>query len=76
MNESGKIVKLSRGQGIIRGLGTELIRANEKNFKKVQKSLQKGIDKGIEMWYNTEAVAQDSERSLKIEQQEISTKQL
>ena len=38
--------------------------------------LKKGIDKGEEMWYNTKAaVKKGSERSLKIEQQEISTKQ-
>ena len=40
------------------------------------KKFQKGIDKGEKVWYNTKAVAKkDSERSLKIEQQEISTKQ-
>ena len=45
-----------------------------KNF--FWKKFKKGIDKGKEMWYNTKAaVKKGSERSLKIEQQEISTKQ-
>ena len=46
---------------------------NEKNQKKFKKS----VDNGKVMWYNSQAVAEkpaSSERSLKIEQQEISTK--
>ena len=58
-----------RKGGAERGLG--------KRFKKSQKTFQKGIDKAKALWYNTEAVAEKgSEWSLKIEQQEISTKQL
>ena len=67
--ESGKIVKLSA-----RAVATILTLKNlEKNLKK----FQKGIDKGERLWYNTKAVARKraAERSLKIEQQEISTKQ-
>ena len=46
----------------------------EKNF---EKSLKKGIDKRERVWYNNKAVAKKRwQRSLKIEQQEISTKQL
>ena len=45
--------------------------------KKFQKTFEKGIDKAEALWYNTEAVAEKgSEWSLKIEQQEISTKQM
>ena len=45
-------------------------------MQKVQKTLKKGIDKSERMWYNTQAAENEgSERSLKIEQQEISTKQ-
>ncbi|MBR2293135.1 MAG: hypothetical protein IKA44_02350, partial [Clostridia bacterium] len=51
----------------------------EKNFQKNEKNFKKGIDKGKVMWYNSQAVARrelrDGERSLKIEQQERSTKQ-
>ena len=44
--------------------------------KKLEKKFKKGIDKAEAVWYNTKAVAKrGSERSLKIEQQEISTKQ-
>ena len=46
---------------------------NEKNQKKFKKS----VDNVEVMWYNSQAVAEKSvcsERSLKIEQQEISTK--
>ena len=40
------------------------------------KNFQKGIDNGKVLWYTNKAVAKKgSERSLKIEQQEISTKQ-
>ena len=40
------------------------------------KNFQKGIDNGKALWYTNKAVAKKgSERSLKIEQQEISTKQ-
>ncbi len=45
-----------------------------KNFSKKYK---KGIDNAKAVWYNTKAVAEKrGERSLKIEQQEISTKQI
>ena len=44
--------------------------------KKNQKKSKKGIDNKKVMWYTNKAVAKrGSERSLKIEQQEISTKQ-
>jgi hypothetical protein len=40
------------------------------------KNFQKGIDNAKVLWYNNKAVAKKgSKRSLKIEQQEISTKQ-
>ena len=40
------------------------------------KNFQKGIDNGKALWYTNKAVAKKgSKRSLKIEQQEISTKQ-
>ena len=45
-----------------------------KNFKRI---FQKGIDKWEEMWYNSQAVREtESERSLKIEQQETKYKAL
>ncbi len=45
-------------------------------LKFFQKTLKKGIDKRKEMWYNSQAVRESvaAERSLKIEQQERSTK--
>ena len=50
-------------------------RASQNRVKKIQKKFEKGIDKGGEMWYNSQAVRKKgSEWSLKIEQQEISTK--
>ena len=49
---------------------------SKKKVKKTSKNFQKGIDNGKTLWYTIKAVAKkDSERSLKIEQQEISTKQ-
>ena len=52
-------------------------RALPKNLEKTEKSFKKGIDKGGRVWYNNKAVAKKREqRSLKIEQQEISTKQI
>ena len=49
---------------------------SKKKVEKTLKNFQKGIDNGKTLWYTIEAVAKkDSERSLKIEQQEISTKQ-
>ena len=54
-------------------------RAGKKRKKKVEKTkktFQKGIDNAKVLWYTIKAVAKKgSERSLKIEQQEISTKQ-
>ena len=47
-------------------------KASQKNFKR---NFKKGIDKWKEMWYNRQAVHERQRRSLKIEQQEISTKQ-
>ncbi len=47
---------------------------DRKNLKKVEKTFKKGIDKANEMWYNIKAVAKRRQRSLKIEQQERSTK--
>ena len=47
-----------------------------KKVKKNLKNFQKGIDKRKSLWYTIKAVAKKgSKRSLKIEQQEISTKQ-
>ena len=44
--------------------------------EKNQKKLKKSLDKVEETWYNSQAAEKKgSERSLKIEQQEISTKQ-
>ena len=65
--KGGKIVKLS-GRGA-RGI------YRRKKSKKLEKTFQKGIDKGKGVWYNTKAVAKKAARSLKIEQQERSTKQ-
>ena len=49
---------------------------SKKKVEKTSKNFQKGIDNGKTLWYTIKAVAKkDSERSLKIEQQEISTKQ-
>ena len=74
-----KLLTKHKWSGIIGKLSAR--KRREKGFcekdKKFQKTLQKGIDKSEAMWYNTEAVAEKgSEWSLKIEQQEISTKQL
>ena len=47
----------------------------EKNIKKIEKTFKKGIDKRNLMWYNIKVAAQSGDtRSLKIEQQERSTK--
>ena len=46
----------------------------EKNIKKSKKTFQKGIDKWEMMWYNIKVAARAAARSLKIEQQERSTK--
>ena len=47
----------------------------EKNIKKIEKTFKKGIDKWEMMWYNIKVAAQSGDtRSLKIEQQERSTK--
>ena len=46
----------------------------QKNIKKSKKTFQKGIDKWEMMWYNIKVAARAAERSLKIEQQERSTK--
>ena len=47
----------------------------EKNIKKNEKTFKKGIDKWEMMWYNIKVAAQSGDtRSLKIEQQERSTK--
>jgi len=45
-------------------------------LKKIQKKSKKSVDKRGVVWYNGQAVAENcgSKRSLKIEQQEISTK--
>jgi len=49
---------------------------SKKKVEKTSKNFQKGIDNGKTLWYTIKAVAKkDSKRSLKIEQQEISTKQ-
>ena len=46
-------------------------------MQKIQKNFKKSVDKRKVVWYNNKAVAKTgSEWSLKIEQQEISTKQL
>ena len=46
-----------------------------KKVKKTFKKFQKGIDNGKKVWYNSRAAEKKgSERSLKIEQQERSTK--
>ena len=46
-----------------------------KKYQKSEKSFAKGIDKGFWMWYNIKVAAQNGDkRSLKIEQQERSTK--
>ena len=49
-------------------------------MKKVEKTFKKGIDKGKVVWYNSQAVRPkgktESTRSLKIEQQERSTKHI
>ena len=51
------------------------IKQPQKNIKKSEKSFAKGIDKGFWMWYNIKVAAQNGDkRSLKIEQQERSTK--
>ena len=48
-----------------------------KKVKNFLKNFQKSVDKVKGVWYNNKAVAKTgSERSLKIEQQEISTKQM
>ena len=47
----------------------------KKKVEKTLKNFQKGIDNVKELWYTIKAVAKkDSERSLKIEQQEIKYK--
>ena len=46
----------------------------QKNIEKNEKSFKKGIDKRIWMWYNIKVAARAAIRSLKIEQQERSTK--
>ena len=44
--------------------------------KKIQKNIKKMLDKEKKLWYNSQAVREEREaRSLKIEQQERSTKQ-
>ena len=70
---SGKIGKLSRS-----GQAKKAARSPCQNpEKKFEKSLKKGIDKRGRVWYNNKAVAKKRwQRSLKIEQQEISTKQI
>ena len=46
-------------------------------LKKFLKNFRKSIDKARVMWYNTKAAAKKGSKwSLKIEQQEISTKQI
>lgn len=51
------------------------IREPKSSLKKVEKTFKKGIDKGERKWYNRRAVAKSgSGWSLKIEQQETSTK--
>ena len=45
-----------------------------KNIEKNEKTFKKGIDKREMMWYNIKVAAQVAKRSLKIEQQERSTK--
>ena len=73
---SGKIGKLS-GRQIYRRAKKKRAPSLKNPRKKVKKTFEKGIDKGKEVWYNNKAVRSKagSERSLKIEQQEISTKQ-
>jgi hypothetical protein len=46
-----------------------------KKYRKIEKTFKKGIDKWEMMWYNIKVAAQSGDtRSLKIEQQERSTK--
>ena len=47
---------------------------SQKKIKKSEKTFKKGIDKREMMWYNIKVAAQVAKRSLKIEQQERSTK--
>jgi hypothetical protein len=54
-----KLLTIALYGGII---SKSLVRANQisKNLEKIfQKSLEKGIDKAEEMWYNSQAVAQE-----------------
>ena len=48
-----------------------------KKYQKSEKTFEKGIDKAVLVWYNIKVAAQNGDkRSLKIEQQERSTKLL
>ena len=51
------------------------IKQPQKNIKKSEKTFKKGIDKRKRLWYNIKVAAEKQwQRSLKIEQQERSTK--